>query len=344
MKEDTRKLSAEAQKEKRKIALRMRDKGYTYEEISEVLSVAVSTVGRWVACKKKKGEEAAINGGTRGAVLGQCRTLTVIQEQQIVRYLLINTPNDFGLTDALWTRKSVKALIEQKCAIQMPIRTVGEYLSRWGFTPQKPMKKAYEQNASLVEKWLKEDFPAIKNKALSEKGEIHFGDEAGVRSQCQNGRGYSPVGRTPVRLVSGKKFKVNMISSVTNQGKVRFMLYNENLSSDVFILFLERLILDADRKVFLILDNLRVHKSKVVSEWILKRKDQIELYFLPPYAPELNPDEYLNCDLKYQVHSQISPKNQEDLEYKVKSSLEKIQIDPCRVRKYFRDPFIQYAA
>jgi transposase len=135
-----------------------------------------------------------------------------------------------------------------------------------------------------------------------------------------------------------------MISSITNQGKVRFMLYRENMTSDMLILFLEQLINDTEHKIFLILDNLRVHKSKAVSAWIESKKDKIELYFLPAYAPELNPDEYLNCDLKYQVHSKVSPKSQEELESRVRLSLEMIQLNKSRVKKYFNDPFIQYAA
>jgi transposase len=344
MKEDSRKISAEALETKRKIALRMRDKGYTYEEISNVLSISTSTLGRWIACKKKKGEAAAIKGGKRGAIFGQSRTLTEKQEKEIKKVLLLFKPDKFGLADALWTRKSVRELINQKCTIQMPIRTVGEYLKRWGFTPQEPLKKAYQQNPSEVEKWLKEEYPSINAKALNEGGEIHWGDETGVNNQCPYGRGYAPIGCTPVQLISGKRFKVNMVSTLTNQGKVRFMLYTEKMTAEVFISFLGRLIKEADRKIFLILDNLRVHRSKIISEWVSDKKDKIELHFLPSYSPELNPDEYLNCDLKYQIHSKTSAKSQVELEKKVLSSMRVIQLDPSRVKKYFRDPFIQYAA
>jgi transposase len=157
MKTDARKLSPEAQKEKRRVALKMRESGYGYEEISRILEVHKNTIGNWVSKKNKKGIGAVIEGDKRGIKTGQSRTLTVKQEKNITRLILIHTPDKFGFSDALWTRKSVKELIDQKCHINMPIRTVGEYLKRWGFTPQKPMKKAYEQNRNKVEQWLKED-------------------------------------------------------------------------------------------------------------------------------------------------------------------------------------------
>ncbi len=226
----------------------------------------------------------------------------------------------------------------------MPIRTVGEYLKRWGFTPQKPLKKAYEQNPKAVQKWKEEEYPAIHKRAKGEGAEIHWGDETGIRSDCQHGRGYAPRGKTPVQRIPAKRSSTNLISTVTNQGKVRFMGYRGSMNAEVLIEFFKQLLKEANQKIFLILDNLRVHHAKVVKAWLEKHTDQIELFFLPSYSPELNPDEYLNCDLKAGVHSKVSAKTQEALEKNVFEHMKMLQESPERVRKYFQHPSIAYAA
>jgi transposase len=343
MKTDARKISVEAQKEKRKTAFRMRAMGYSYEEISQVLEVNKSTVGYWISQAKLNGEEKAIKGGKRGASVGQNKRLSLQAEKRIKKKML-KLPEELGLNSSLWTRKAVSQLIEKEYGIKLPIRTIGEYLKRWGYTPQKPTRRAYEQAPEQVEKWLKEEYPAIKKKAEESKGEIHWGDETGVKNSCQHGRSYAPKGKTPVRMVSGKKLKINMISSITNQGKARYMLYEEKMNAELLITFLTQLIKDTDKKVYLILDNLKVHRSKMVREWVDMRSDKIELYFLPPYSPELNPDEYLNCDLKYELSKQQSAKNEVYLELKVLGSMMTIENEPERIKSYFKCKYIQYAA
>lgn len=206
---------------------------------------------------------------------------------------------------ALWTRIAVQQLIKQLWAIQMPIRTVGEYLSRWGFTPQKPLKKAYKQNPKAVKAWLDGEYPDIAKRAKIENAEIHWGDETGLCNDSYHGRSYAPRGETPAIRLHPRCKRVNLISSVTNQGKVRFMVYNNKMNSQTMIKFMKRLIKDASKKIFLIVDNLRVHHSYIIKDWLKENKNEIELFFLPSYSPELNPDEYLNCDLKDGVHSGV---------------------------------------
>jgi len=179
----------------------------------------------------------------------------------------------------------------------MPIRTVGEYLKRWNYTPQKPLRKAYKQNPKAVSAWLKEEYPAIARKSKEEKAEIHWGDETGLCNDSYHGRSYAPRGETPAIKVHPRCQRVNLISTVTNQGKVRFMIYKDKMNSQTLIRFMKRLIKGSDRKVLLILDNLRVHHSHMVKDWLKDHKTEIEIFFLPSYSPELNPDEYLNCDL-----------------------------------------------
>ena len=206
---------------------------------------------------------------------------------------------------ALWTRIAVQQLIRKLWGIEVPIRTIGDYLNRWDFTPQKPLKRAYEQNPKAVKKWLEDEYPAIQQKAKKEDAEIQWGDETGLCNDSYHGGSYSPRGKTPAIRLSAKCKRVNLISSITNQGKVRFMIYNTPMNADTFINFMKRLIKDTDRKIFLILDNLKVHHSDKARDWLLEHTDQIEVFFLPSYSPELNPDEYLNCDLKEGVHSGI---------------------------------------
>ena len=331
MKIDARKLSPQEQREKRSTALRMREQGYTYKAIGEAVGVHPRTIAHWAQVAEHKGEKAAIAGGQRGVRQGDRRSLSSSQEVLIRTLMTDKMPDQLKLGFALWTRDAVRELIRQRCGFLMPVRTVGEYLKRWGYTPQRPLHRAYQQKPEVVQHWLDNEYPRIAQRARAENGEIQWGDETGMRSDSHAGRSYAPIGETPERLVSGSRFSTNMISTVTNRGKLRFMLYRETLTAPVLIRFLSRLIRDAQgRKVFLILDNLRVHHSKKVSAWVGDRKEQIELFFLPAYAPELNPDEYLNCDLKHQVRTGLPARNQDELERRVRSVMRRLQLHPER--------------
>lgn len=265
-KEDTRKLSPEQQKEKRKIALRMRMNGHEFSEIGETAGVHPCTVRYCWSHYRAEGLKSAVEGGKRGTEVGERHTLSMEQEWEIQQLISEMMSDQFKRSFALWARAAIQELIHRHFKIDMPIRTVGEYFKRRSFTPQKPLKKAYEQKPELVEAWLKESYPAIAVRAEEEGAEIHWGDETGVRNACQHGRSYAPAGKTPVQRVPGSRFSTNMISMVTNQGKVRFMLYRETMTAPVLIRFLTRLVRDSGRKVFLILDNLRGHHSNKVRE------------------------------------------------------------------------------
>jgi transposase len=342
-KQDARTLLPETQEHLRQQAIRLRKTGKTYVVIAEIVGVHRNTVSNWWKVYEREGPKG-LKAKPRGFAPGHWRTLTASQEQEIQRVLIDKTPDQLTLVFALWTRQAVQELITIRFGLTMPIRTVGEYLKRWGFTPQKPVKQAYEQRPAAVRTWLHETYPAIAKRAKHEGAEIHWGDETGVRSDCQHGRGYSPKGKTPVIRLSAKRTSINMISSITNQGKVRFMLYQETMNAKMFIKFLKQLLKDADRKIFLILDNLRVHHARVLKHWLKDYTKKIELFFLPAYSPELNPDEYLNGDLKAGVHSRSPARNAEGLKKKVRSHMTKLQKLPNRVQKYFHHPKIAYPA
>lgn len=341
-KTDARTLLPQTQEQLRKQAIRLKKQGKKFVEIAEIVDVHRNTVSDWWKTYQSNGIKG-LKAQKRGRSIGEHRTLESSQESEIQKLIYDKTPDQFKLTFALWTRQAVQELIKLQFGITMPIRTVGEYLKRWGFTPQKPLKRAYEQQPSAVQKWLDEDYPKIAQKARNEGAEIHWGDETGIRSDSQHGRSYSPKGKTPVIRLSAKRTSVNMISTVTNQGKIRFMVYKTTMTAQLLIKFMKRLIKDAGRKVFLILDNLRVHHANIVKEWLNSHKKEIELYFLPAYSPELNPDEYLNCDLKDGVHSKPPARDTVSLHKYVDSHMRKLQKKPKRVKKYFKHPKIAYA-
>ena len=340
---DTRKLKPIVQEQLRKQVVRLRQSGKAYKEIGEIVGIHHTNACKIYKAYEKNGHDA-IKARKRGRKQGSCRTLDSDQEKRLKKAITDKTPDQLKFPFALWTRKAVQQLIKQLFYIDMPIRTVGEYLKRWGFTPQKPLRRAYEQNPKAVQQWLDEQYPEIVAKAKKEKAEINWGDETGLCNDSQHGRSYAPKGKTPAIRLNAKRERINLISSITNQGKVRFMIYDKTMNAQVFIKFLGRLIKDAGRKIYLILDNLRVHHSYVVKDWVEQHRSKIELFFLPSYSPELNPDEYLNCDLKDGVHSGAPARSKSQLKNKALSHMRKLQKRPGRVVKYFKHPNIAYAA
>ena len=340
---DARKLSTETQQQIRRQAIRLKKAGRTYKEISEITGVHPTTACKWYRAYLRDGEKA-IRIKKRGRSKGSGRRLTLEQEKIIQKSMHEKCPDQMQLPFALWTRIAVQQLIKQLWSIDMPVRTVGDYLKRWGFTPQKPLRKAYKQNPKAVEQWLHQRYPEIVKKAKKEKAEIQWGDETGLCNDSYHGRSYAPRGQTPAIKLHPRCERVNLISSITNQGKVRFMVYKNRMNSQTLIAFMRRLIKDSARKIFLILDNLKVHHSHIVKDWLKKHVDEIEIFFLPSYSPELNPDEYLNCDLKEGVHSGVPARTKDELKRKAISHLRKLQKLPARVMKYFKHPKIAYAA
>lgn len=340
---DARTLNQQTQYELRKQVVRLRKKGLDNQAISEIVGLSKSHVST-IWKKYERGGLDAIKPGLRGRRHGAQRELTADQEAQIQKLLVDKTPDQLKLSFALWTRDAVRLVIKQLYGRDLPLRTITDYLKRWGFTPQKPTKRAYEQNPKLVAQWHQTVYPQIQARAKQEKAEIHWGDETGIQNDAYNAKGFAPKGKTPVVRINATKSRVNMISSITNRGKVRFMLYKENMSSQVLIRFMSRLIKGSDRKVFLILDNLRVHHSKLVKAWLEENEEKIAVFYLPSYSPELNPDEYLNGDLKHCIRSGLPARTEKELTKKTRSFMRRLQNRPKHVSNYFKHPKIAYAA
>ena len=342
-KQDFRKLTSEERYILRKRAISLIKGGTKQKETAAIFGVRTTTVSSWVKSYKSEGLKG-LKDIKRGAKSENKKLLSSEQELLIQKMIIDKMPDQLKLSFSLWTRKAVKELIEREFGVVLAITTTGDYLRSWGFTPQKPKKKAYEQNPKAVEKWMQDEYPKIKKRAKSENAEIHWGDETGIKNNSQHGRSYAPRGKTPVRRTMGKRLSTNMISSITNQGKVEFMIYSGTMNADRFLKFLRQLIKNRGRKIYLILDNLKVHHSKIVKKWVKKNERTIELFFLPSYSPEKNPDEYLNCDLKYGVSEKPAPRNVEKLEKIVNEHMTMLQKNTNRVKKYFNNPEIKYAA
>lgn len=342
---DARTLPPQALEHIRRQAFVLRKQGYTWSHIAEVCGVHVGTVLKWARRAQATGTDIVIKGGQRGRRHGSGRTLTLVQEEQLRLKIIGSNPAQLQLEFALWNRRAVMLAIKRLFDIDMPIRTVGEYLRRWGFTPQRPVKRALEQDSLRLKTWLEVEYPKINARAKAEGAEIYWGDETAIRQDSNWVRGYSLAGLTPeLRAPAAQRGSTSMISAITNQGLVRFSFFDGAIDADRFILFLSDLVKDAQRKVFLIVDNLRVHHANRVRDWVADNAEKIELFYLPPYAPELNPDEYLNRDLKTAIRSGAISKTATALLQKARAYMEHIAAMPDRVRSYFSHEHVRYAS
>ena len=344
-KQDFRSVSSEVRSAIRKRGIFLIKSGKKKGEIALLFGVNKNTVSNRCKTHYKFGNKG-LSDRKRGAKSEKCKLLSEKQEILIQKMIVYKCPDQYKLPFALWTRKAVKELIKSELDIDIAVRTMSDYFRKWGFTPQKPKKKAYEQKPAEVKKWLEESYPQIKKRAKTEKAAIHWGDETGCKNQCNHGRSYAPKGKTPIKKSMSKSFRINMISTVTNQGKVQFMIYSENMNADKLIEFLKQLIRSSKRKIFLILDNLKVHHCHIVKEWLRQDaiKQKLEVFSLPSYSPELNPDEYLNCDLKQGLSDKPAPKDVKELQMNIENHMNMLQQTPDRVAKYFYHKDIQYAA
>jgi transposase len=340
---DMRKLTREARYERRVQVIRLRKAGRTYDEIATL--TGLSRTGVFDICKRHATSgSSALHDAAGGRKLGEQRLLSPAQEALVQKLIADKTPDQLKMPYALWSRAAVAELIEQRFGLKLKVRTMGMYLQRWGFTPQKPMRKAYEQSPAAVKKWLDEDYPALAQRARAEGAEIHWGDESGLRSDDVRGRSYAPRGETPVVRVPNKRHGLSIISTVTNKGQMRWRIFDGALNSTILIDFFKRLIKGQKKKVFLILDNLRVHHSKPVKHWLAQHAEYIEVFYLPSYSPELNPDEMANADLKQAVTKLAPARTKLQLVKATARHLRSVQRQPQRIKKYFEHDPVRYAA
>src|SRR3989338_5362550 len=343
-KDDARKLSPAAQHERRRQVIRAHKRGRTRAQIAVEVGLSHTAVTKVIMRYESEGA-AGLVSRKRGRRSGEDRALSAGQEEEVRRTICDKRPEQLKMEFALWSRAAVMQLIEREYGVKLHVRSVGKYLARWGFTPQKPIKRAYEQSPTAVRTWIDEEYPAIAERAKAEGAEIHWGDETALVNTDVRGRSYAPAGKTPVAYaVGGTRQKLSMIATVTNQGKTRWMIIDESFNADKLIEFLEALIKDAGKKVFLILDNLRVHHSKPVKAWLAERTDKIEVFYLPSYSPELNPEERLNADLKQTIGKRVPVKTKAKLRDAANQHMSMLEKSPERVMSFFHDPKVKYAA
>jgi transposase len=324
-------------------AVHARELGYAVADIAAILGVREETVSRWCSRYHRGGREA-LPGDRTGRPVGSGRLLTGEQERGIRQAIETETPQELAIPSALWTRQAVRELIHRRVGIRPPVRTVGEYLRRRGYTPQEPVRKADKRGPKAVAEWLERTDPGVERRAAKEGGEVHRGDETGVRSTCRHSRGYARPGATPELIVPGSRLGVDLIAAVTDRGQVRWMISAGRRNAASFLVSLTRLIAGAAKKVFLIVDHLSVHEAAAVDRWSADEADRIEVFSLAKYAPERDPDEYLNCALKANLNTDGLPKDREELQGELRRFMQRLAKLPARIASDFEHKYIAYAA
>jgi len=339
---DARELSDDVLNALRVRAVRGCELGFTEADVADLLGVCRETVCRWWSAYTRDGLDALPHDRT-GRPQGAGRTLSDQQARQIRRRLGAHSPEDLGIPAPLWTRPAVRQLIRKELGIDMPVRTVGSYLRRWGYTAKRPRRRARKQDPEEIRRWREETYPAIERRAEEEGAEIHWCDETGAGADEHPARGYAPVGEPVLMGVPDPHIRMNQISTITNGGAVRFMTYARTMDAALFLVFLGRLLRGTTGKLFVIVDRLRAHETPEVVEWVAAHRDRIELFYLPRYAPELNATGYLNNDLKGQVNAAGLPNNKGELRSRMQGFMNGPRWLPGHVRNYFKHPCMLYA-
>ncbi len=337
---DARSMDRKALEQIRIRAVRQVLAGESPEAVIKALGLSRACIYNWLALYRAGGWDAL----RQRKAPGRQPQLTPRQLRWLYNTITMKSPLQLKFPFALWTRAMIVKLIRDRFGVKLSVTSVGRLLARLGLTCQRPMYVAYEQNPSLVEKWLATEYPRIRREARKHKAEIYFGDEAGVRSDHHAGTTWSPRGQTPIVLGTGQRFGLNLISAVSAKGLLRFMVVRSRVASAQVCEFIRRLMHGARRPVFLILDGHPMHKAKVVRDCVAKYDGKLRLFFLPPYSPELNPDEQVWRDLKMNGIGRSEITDRRDMEGKVLAHMKNLSGLPRKIRSFFQLPMTRYAA
>jgi transposase len=335
---DGRKLDHKTLETLRIRAVEQIERGARVEDVAEILGLARSTVFGGVA-KCREGGRAAL---AARPVPGRPPKLSGAALARLYGLIVGRDPRQLSFEVALWTREMVRELIRREFGVRLSAVSVGRLLAKLGLSPQRPLWRAYQQDAAAVDRWKREQFPAIREQAAQQGTTIWFGDEAGVRSDYHAGTTWAPVGHTPVVKTTGARHSVNLVSAVTAQGALRFAAYEGRFTSATFIDFCKRLLHDADAPIFLVVDGHPTHRSRAVQDFVASTEGKLRLFLLPGYSPELNPDEWVWKNIKADRVGRAGVTGPDDLKAKALAALHRLQKLPRLIRGFFHDPDLRY--
>jgi transposase len=318
-------------------AIALLEQGYTKAEVARILQVTESSVYGWQAAYRKGGLASL----STKIASGRKSLLSDEQMLKLSRLLRLN-PRQLEFDFGLWTRRRVRELIRREFGIDYTEQNVGRILKMLGFSPQRPVYSAIQRDEDRRQKWVNEIFPAIRERAEREGASIFFADEAGCRNDHHSGTTWAPVGETPVVEFTGKRESIGMVSAISMRGKISWMIFEKSMNSSLFIEFMKELLLDVKGKVFLVVDNVSYHKSKEVKAWVAERENRIELFYLPGYSPDLNPDEWVWKNIKNDNIARIVPNRPGQLFEIAEKALRMLRNAPEKVRSFFSDPHLAY--
>ena len=314
--------------------------GESPEVVIQALGFSRSCIYTWLA-RHRTGGWGALKAR---ALQGRPLKVQPAQMRWVYRAVTGKSPLQFRFEFALWTREMIRVLLQERFRLRLSLTSVGRLLQQLGLTCQRPLFRAIEQNPERVRWWREQEYPGIRRLAREVGADIYFGDEAGVRSDCHAGTTWGVKGRTPVVRSTGHRSSVNMISAVSARGRLRFMLAEGRVNGAVFVEFLKRLLHNAKRPVFLILDGGSYHDSRLVKSYVSSWNGKLRLFFLPPYSPELNPDEQVWNYVKRHGVGKAGLRSGKELRKYVLARLRSLQKLPWTIRMFFLTPDTQYAA
>jgi transposase len=339
-KQDGRKLDHQSLETLRLIAVRrVIEDGEKPSEVMRSLGLCRTSIYPWLRAHRRSGQTALL----RRKACGPRPKLTAKQRQQVRRWIIGKDPRQYGFHFGLWTRQIVAQLIQEKFGVSLKLTAVGRLLASLEITPQKPLRRAYERDPKAVAEWLEQDYPRLRRRARKHGARIFFLDEAGFSSEPNLGRTYGLKGQTPVVKTTGQRQKVNAISAVSAKGGFWSQVYTGMLNAGRFVEFLKAFRRGGRGKVFLVVDGHPSHRAKVVTAYVAACGGELELHFLPPYAPDLNPDEFVWQYAKTNGVAKKPLKRNESLKERVAGDLSAIKANSELVRSFFGAPSVVYA-